>query len=473
LENEFYDDFDSVTNQGTPAGWDKIVEEGEPEFSTSNSITTIKAEDNDDIGTISARWETRMEYRNMKYSMVYATTGDTGAKVTIKFYGFNDKEIEADRIEKEFDSTDGEYQKIEFDFMLLSAKYMRIEISNTEDGTLNVEDLSVVSFEEEKSDEDEIGWRGYWIWHDENYKDSINGTSRYFRCHFTLDEIPVASILQISADDRLKVFVNGVQYQEDNMNKRFTEVSVLDNIHESLQIGDNVIAVEVWNFTAYAGLLFDGFAEYESGERVDFFSTTGSVISSNVLEEGWSERTFDDSKWTPTMFMDYNANSVWPEDLIYDKAPFIKEKFEVIDYTLTESVIAGDDAVLNMTIIPQIDFKKDIDIVANLWIRNSQNTVMSATMKQLSGPSTGEWREGEQITVSFSLNIPDFIASGKYIIQLDTNQVVITNYDIFNNKLIKAINVTNNAANQQMKVELVQNEKFDTAVFLVKLVGVK
>ena len=126
----------------------------------------------------------------MKFAINYATKGDTEAKVAIKFFGFNDKEIEEDRIVKELDSTDGDFNKYEFDFVLLTAKYMRIEISNTDEGMLLIEDLCVTIIEDNESkSEDEIGWRGYWVWHDENYKDSINGTPRYFRYIYWLDRL--------------------------------------------------------------------------------------------------------------------------------------------------------------------------------------------------------------------------------------------------------------------------------------------
>ena len=453
LNNEFYEDFNAVRNDGVVDGWTQTVEDGAPKFETYNSIASITAEDSDDIGVISARWDTRMEYKSMKFAMNYATKGDTEAKVTIKFYNFNDQEIVADRIEKEFDSTAGEYMEAAFDFVLMTAKFMRIEISNTEDGVLLIDDVVIVSVDEEK-DEDEITWRGYWVWHNEDYQDSINGTPRYFRYHFTLPDTPVASSLQITADDRMKLWVNGEKYEDDQMNMRHTEVSVLDTIHESLKPGDNVIAVAVTNFTAYAGLIFDGFAEMADGTRIDFYSTT-HIISSKVEEEGWFERDFDDSEWGNSKFMDYNAGGTWPDDLVYDKSPYIKDKFEVVDYTITENLIAGDYASLTMTIIPAVDFKKDMELNGNLWLRNSSNKVMSVDMELISGPQMSEWRAGEQITVTFSFNIPDFIASGKYIIQLETNQIMITNYDIFNNKFVKAINVTNNTANQELKAELV------------------
>ena len=270
LSDEYYEDFNAARNDGVADGWSQTVEEGNPKFETYNSIASITAEDDDDIGIFSTRWDTKMEYSPMKFAINYATKGDTEAKVAIKFFGFNDKEIEEDRIVKELDSTDGDFNKYEFDFVLLTAKYMRIEISNTDEGMLLIEDLRVTIIEDNESkSEDEIGWRGYWVWHDENYKDSINGTPRYFRYHFTVSGTPIGSSLQITADDRLKVWINGVEYHDEGMDSRFTEVSALDGIHESILEGDNVLAVEVVNHTAYAGLIFDGFIETEDGKTIN------------------------------------------------------------------------------------------------------------------------------------------------------------------------------------------------------------
>ncbi len=454
LSNEFVEEFDSVSNSGIPDGWTQTAVSGNPEFLTGNSITSITAKKADDIGTISARWNTQMEKRAIKYSMSYLTTGDTKAKVTIKFFGFNNQEIVADRIERELGSTGGEYTVGEIDFVLFTAKYMTIEVSNTGKGELMVDFIHVVSLEEEK-DEDDISWRGYWVWHDEDYQDSINGTPRYFRYHFTLAEDPVASFLQITADDRLKVYVNGVQYEDEAMDQRFTEVSVLDTIHESLHKGDNVIAVAVNNFTAYAGLIFDGFAEDANGNRTDIISSV-HILSSKVEYKGWQEEKYDDSKWGNAKFMDYNANGIWPDDLTFDKSPYIKDKFEVVDYEITDTMIAGETGKLTMTIIPENDFTKNIDLIGNIWIRNSLDKILGVEMIQVSGPNMNEWKAGEEVTVSYKFTIPDFIASGRYNLQLDTNQVVISNVEIMNNKFIDTIRLTNDTS-KKTDVKMVQS----------------
>ncbi len=454
LSHEFTEEFDSVSNNGIPDGWTQTAVSGNPEFLTGNSLTSITAKKADDIGTIKATWHTQMENRAMKYSMSYLTTGDTKAKVTIKFYGFNNQEIVADRIERELGSTGAEYAIGEIDFVLLKAKYMTIEVSNTGKGEVLIDYIKVVSFEEQK-DEDDITWTGYWIWHDEDYQDSINGTPRYFRYHFTLAEDPVASFLQITADDRLKVYVNGVQYEDDAMNQRFTEVSVLETIHESLHKGDNVIAVAVNNFTAYAGLIFDGFAEDANGNRTEIISTT-HVLSTKVEYAGWNEEKYDDSKWGNSKFMDYNANGIWPDDLTFDKSPYIKDKFEIVDYTISDTMIAGETGTLTMTIVPVNDFTKDMTLIGNIWIRNSLSKILNIDMVQVSGPKMSEWKAGEEITVSYKFTIPDFIASGKYNLQLDTNQVVVTNDEIFNNKFIDTIRLTNDIS-KKTNVQMVQS----------------
>lgn len=453
LNDEYLEDFDSVRDDGTPDGWSAEIISGSPKFTSGNSMVTIEAEEDNDIGLLKGRWDTALEYTSMTYTTTYAATENAKAKITIKFYDYNDKEIEKARIEKVYDATAGEYIDVSFDFLLTSAKYMMIELSNEGVGNVSFTGIQIVSGDLEEDTTDEITWRGKWIWHDEDYKDSINSTPRYFRYHFTLPDTAVASNIQITADDRLKLWVNGVEVVEENMDNRYMYISVIDDLADYLVPGENVIAVRVVNYTAYSGLLFDGYAETESGEWIDFYSTEDTV-SSLVEYEGWQEKDFDDSKWTHCKVMDTAVGGTLWEDMDYDASAYVKNEFEIVDYSVTEEIEAGEDVLLTMTIIPGIDITSDIELTGKLWVRNSQNMVLNMDLEQVEGPPTSEWKAGKKITVSYRFNIPDFIASEKYIVQLDVNTVRITNVELMNNKFIKATKVTNDITGNTIKAEM-------------------
>lgn len=453
LYDEYYEDFDSVRNDGTPDGWSAEISSGNPSFVSNDGFVTIEAKDEQDVGVISGRWDTRFEYTTMSYTTTYATSGNAKAKVTIRFYDYSDKEIEDARVEKILDSTGGVYIDTTFDFLLTSAKYMMIELSHEGTGSVSFDGIQIIQNSKEEETTDEITWRGKWIWHNEDYTDSINSTPRFFRYHFTLPDTAVASNIQITADDRLQLWINGIRVEEENMNDRYMYISVIDNISDYLVPGDNVIAVRVVNYTAYSGLLFDGYAEMANGERIDFYSKEDTV-SSLVEQEGWQEKEFDDSKWTNCKIMDLAVGGTLWEDMIYDASAYVKNKFDVVDYSVTEEINAGEDALLTMTIIPEIDVTSDIPLNAKIWKRNTQSVVLETVLEQVDGPTMDKWKAGKKITVSYKFNIPDFVGSGKYVVQLDVNKVCIKNIELMNNKLIKATRVINDVQANTIKAEI-------------------
>ena len=206
--DEYLEDFNSVRDDGTPDGWSAEMVNGTPGFISGNSVVTIEAKDEQDIGLLKSRWDTALEYTSMTYTTTYAATEEAKAKITIKFYDYNDKEIEKARIEKVYDATAGEYIDVSFDFMLTSAKYMMIELGNEGKGSVSFEGIRIVSENDsDKSTTDDITWRGKWVWHNEDYKDSVNSTPRYFRYHFTLPDAAVRICLIQKLTEQHLVFL--------------------------------------------------------------------------------------------------------------------------------------------------------------------------------------------------------------------------------------------------------------------------
>ena len=393
--DEYFEDFDSVRDDGTPDGWRAEIVSGAPNFVSGNSVVTIEAKDEQDVGVLKGKWNTAMEYLTMSYSTSYATTQNAKAKVTVKFYDYRDKEIEEARVEKTFEPTNGAYVDVTFDFMLTTAKYMMIELSNEGKGSVSFDGIKIISsYGEKETTMDDITWRGKWIWHNEDYTDSINSTPRFFRYHFTLPDTAVASNIQITADDRLQLWINGIRIEEENMNNRYMYISVIDDLADYLVPGENVIAVRVVNYTAFSGLLFDGYAEMEDGERVDFYSTEDTV-STLTEYDGWNEKEFDDSKWTNCKIMDTAVGGTTWEDMEYDASAYVKNKFEVVEYSVTEEIDAGEDVLITMTLVPEIDVESDIELRASVWKRNTQSKVLDTILKQVEGPPMHEWKAGK------------------------------------------------------------------------------
>lgn len=445
--DEYLEDFDSIRDDGKPDGWETEAVEGEPIIEAKDSIVTIKAESSSDVGLIRTRWNTAKEYTAFTFTTTYSATPGMDMKVAIKFYDYADREIVSERVEKTLEATGGEFKDYSFDFVLPAVKHATIEISNDGDGTLMIKGLKIVrntdkKFEDTEKGEGDLTWRGKWVWHNENVPDSVYSTPRYFRYHVSVPDKVAAGTLQITADDNLRVWINGIELEDDSFKEHWENIAVFDNLEEYFVAGDNVIAVSVVNFTSYAGLLFDGYVETEEGAWVDFYSTE-AVVSSLKEYEGWYEKNFDDSKWGNTKIIETWGGPQWGTQALFDASAIVKNAFEIVDYTVTEDVVAGEDVTLTMTIIPEIDFETKLNLSAQLWVRNSQQKIFKTALRHISGPATNEWKAGEEITVTYAFEIMDFIGTGRYNIQLNVNQVKVTNEDIVNNRLIKAIRVTN------------------------------
>ncbi len=451
MDLEYMTDFDSVRDDGTPDGWTAEIAKGAPKFESGNSIVKITADSAEDVGVLKARWDSKMEYTQMRLTTSYATSGDAKAKITIKFFDYNDKEVKNARVEKVLDPTNMANVETNFDFLLTSAKYMMIEISNEGAGSIAFDGIHIVQ-NSEKVQTGDITWRGKWIWYQEDYTDSINSTPRFFRYHFNLPDEAVASNIQITADDRLKMWINGVEVIDPNMDKTYSLISVVNNLQDYLVPGENVIAVRVINYNVHAGLLFDGYAETKSGEWVDFYSDENTV-SSLVEYDGWEKPEFDDSNWLNCRIMDLAVGGTTWEDMTYDASAYVKNKIEVVDYSVSDEIEAGEDILLDMTIIPSIDVEKDSELIGHVWKRNTTQKLLSKAMEQVEGPKMSEWKAGKKINVKYRIQVPDFIGSGKYVIQLDLNTVAITNMEIMNNKLTKATVIKNDIGGATTKAE--------------------
>lgn len=449
--NEYWEDFDSVDNNGLPAGWELESEDGNTEVKANDSVVTVTNTSSGTESILFTKWNTAQEYTTFTFNTSYSLTGGD-AEIRIRYFDFKDMEIESDLFVKELDETSGEFEDITFELLFPSAKYAIIEIYLGGKAEISLKGISIVKSEVKETTSDTT-WRGKWVWHYEDYKDSINGTPRYFRYHINIPDTPAASTLQITADDRLELWINGNRVEDDNMNENSEYVSVISGIEKYLKTGDNVIAVSVRNFTSYAGLLFDGYVETENGEWIDFYSNE-SVLSTLTEYENWNLPEFEEKGWTNAQIVETVGGAQWG-DRDFDNTPFVTRVFYIDEYTVTENCDAGDTITLNMTLTPEQDFVTGVELNGYLWIRNSQQRVLSTTLKQISGPDMSTWKAGEQVTVSFSLEVPDFVGSGRYVIQLDISQVRITNDEIMNNRLVKATVVTNDLSKNKSETEFV------------------
>ncbi len=174
-------------------------------------------------------------------------------------------------------------------------------------------------------------WTSQWITHP--LESTLDARKFLFRRNFTLDSVPEKFIIYISADNRYRLFINGEYIVSgpstgDIDNYRYETL----NIANQLQLGKNVLAVEVVNFGEYrkaSTMTFQTAFILQGDENNAVNLNTGKASKWKVINDkafqsipfvsdslrgyyaagpgekllskkhawGWKQVNFDDSKW--------------------------------------------------------------------------------------------------------------------------------------------------------------------------------
>lgn len=438
--NPYIEEFNNITSDGKPAGWESYIVTGKPEFVADQEKVTIQTKAGDQ-GYISGMWKVAKEKLDHTLHLNYMTSDGASAWVRIRYMDYAGKEITEHRFEQALESTAGNWQDAQIVFYQHSAMYVLIEVGIEGEGTLSCESIRITEGggEDTKENEAVTTWRGQWIWYyEDHYK--VTYSHRYFRTSFELDSAPVGGSLQITADDSVTLYINGVKLTMDGYDD-WESTSAVDNLADYLVEGKNTLAIDVYNRSSAAALLFDGYVETEKGTWIDLISDE-NVLSYMEEAEGWTNVEFDDSQWGKCRVIGPVGTNPW-SDIVFDASAYVSEKINVVDYSFTEELIAGNVVTFTMTAIPEEDITRHIDFTGSIWVRNTLNEVLKVNLTQIEGPPTEEWKGGQEVTVKYTFSIPDYLPTAKYILQISVNQIKITNYEIMNNKFTQAIRVTN------------------------------
>ena len=136
-----------------------------------------------------------------------------------------------------------------------------------------------------------------WIWFDEgNPLADAPAETRYFRRVFDLKRPTNKSItsatLEITADNRFVVSVNGTKVGEGDNWASLSRFNVL----EHLVNGKNVISVAATNEGGPAGLVVR--LRYKAGKRSASIVSDSAWKVSKMSAKGWEKVDFDDGKWS-------------------------------------------------------------------------------------------------------------------------------------------------------------------------------
>lgn len=133
----------------------------------------------------------------------------------------------------------------------------------------------------------------HWIWFPEPLVAAQ--VKRWFRRTFDLPTAPQQARLLVTGDDAYTLFLNGQEVSRGGQ-----PVIREHEVTDLLRVGRNVLAAEVFNAIAPAGLLVELRLTLPTGEPLVLRSDI-SWKSSDRRVEGWEGLDFDDSDWKPAV----------------------------------------------------------------------------------------------------------------------------------------------------------------------------
>lgn len=133
-----------------------------------------------------------------------------------------------------------------------------------------------------------------------------------FRAPETVDR----AILQISADDKYRLFING-ELIADRMRQNSWKTPQIYDLERKLLPGkENLIAVQYRNDNGPGGVLFELAVRTKSG-RIEKFLSQQGTLSSAEASPGWGKQDFDDASWRPVRVMGTPPEAPWTRVLPY------------------------------------------------------------------------------------------------------------------------------------------------------------
>ncbi len=186
-----------------------------------------------------------------------------------------------------------------------------------------------------------------WVWFPEGdpARAAPVGT-RHFRRDFRLDLPVTAASLQITADDRFTVWVNGVRVGGGDDCRRCYRFDVRSH----LRVGDNVLAVAAENLGGPAGLLAR-LAYVREGHAQETLTSDESWKAAPTASAGWQGPGFDDTAWQPVRVLGRHGEVGPWKDLAWDSG---EGRFRVppgfrVEPALGTSTAGAALSLLNLT----------------------------------------------------------------------------------------------------------------------------
>ena len=447
-ETVYAEDFASPSSDGMFGGWKKADESGNPVFGTSGEA--VISGDSADNAAVYTDIDIIKPGYSYEFIAHCRTSGTTVGKLTLEGYDWRDGSV-GKIIEREISDIPTSTE-IKVDFTAVNAEYYRLRFEKTGgDGEAVLSDVSIRTTAEPTVD---LGWEGKWIVHPAEY-DTIESQKNneryyYYRQEINLESSVKSAQLQITADDRADVYINGEKVYEETRTGDTWSLPVTLDITEYLVKGKNVIAIRLYNGVYRYALLYDGIVKMNNDSVLRFYSdesvkvARASVGENNDPNPQWSQSDADNF-----MKPDYDMSSGgWVNAEVYAKvgsggwgaidfdfSEYSDYKIETDEFIFPRNKIyAGDTVSVSATLKIPEKLPEASSFKIYYWKRNSTSRICTGTISLANGKTTKSWPVGKEFTAEFEITVPQFLAEGDYTVQFDNTVAVVSDYYI-NNKV--------------------------------------
>lgn len=428
-----YSDFHAVDQNGKISDWEV---EGNGNLKTELSPT--ENDSNNRIAVFTANsadsyMKHKVDFNETGY--VYCIKGelvaDTVISVQMRFYDYKGKEYIDKRIET---SVNPAQNTFELNYTAESCTTAVLLIGGKK-GTVKV---NTVTFYQTGAPAGKTQWTGKWVWYNEDpYQAQDN--YRYFRYTFALEDDVKDAPFQITVDDKYALYVNGVEVTNnwDAGGDSWANVCSL-HLEKYLKKGANVIAVKAYNYVSEAGILFDGKFTLNNQNTVSVYSDSESVVTSKSCNDDtldWTKVSYDDSGWESTKEFGTPPCSPWGP-VHYNSSLYIHNAATVISTKTPSLVSAGGTMEFSLTLKLSSKMESGFTPKVTIWRKNSLLSLATSSIRFIDRKNVLEWPVGEEFTVKCELDIPSYMDTGKYVLQMDEYSVLLDGEDVFDNKFL-------------------------------------
>lgn len=450
----YFEDFKnpSVTT-GLPGGWEKgeITGTGEAKVNGQMSLT---GNESSNVEIFTKLYSLKTDYVYALTANVFATGTATG-QLVMEAVNWNGT-VAGQPVVLDI-NTGAVDMELKADFESLSAVYYRLILRKTGgNGSVCIKNITLRQSGEPYKG---ITWAGKWLTHPDETARISNSphpfTERHYftRTEINLDKPVETAQMQITVDDKFSLYINGMQVYEETRSGDTWDLPVTLDIAEYLQPGKNVIAIDMFNNVYLYGLLFDGIVKMEDGSSLRFYSNSDTMMAAECLSDEmiptrnplWTEA--DQMSWTQ---LDYDMSTcpLWVHAdefasiggggwgmIDFDPTEYSDYKIFSNEFTFPDGDITAGATV---TVTAQLLLEKKIPTTSSfkvdIWKRNTTSRICSGILTVANGQTTDDWPVGEEFTATFELQVPQFLAEGKYTVQLENTVSIVSDYFI-NNKV--------------------------------------